>query len=405
MNVLENSDIVTAETLMHFRNELSLFTKVDRQWEDKFAKEGAKVGDAISIREPVNFDIREGEAFSAQALIDRVITLTVDQRIGVDFTYSTAEKTLNLDRVSERYLQPAARRLANEVDLRIARAMSQFATLSFGTPGTAPTSVSSYQSALTRLQDLGVPKGKRHAVVTPAQMQAIVTDLRGLIEPGGTIAKQNLNGAMYRAFGADWDISQNLDTHITGAVTGSGLVKGASQSGASILTDDWTASTTGILKKGDKINFTTVYAVNPITGATLGWLRTFTVTADVDSDSNGDATVPISPAIVLTGPYKNVSNAPANDSDIQLYAHASTYASKTSPTNLVFHPSACAVAVVGLAMPDGGAKGRYMADEDAGLSMRFVQQYDIDTDKNKCRFDILFGIKMQLPDWCCVVPA
>ena len=405
MNVLENSDVVTAETLMHFRNELELYPKCDKQWEDKFAKEGAKVGDTIAIRQPVNFDIREGEQFSPQALIDRTINFTVDQRIGVDFTYSTAEKTLNLDRVSERYLQPAARRLANEVDLRIARAMSHFGTLSFGTPGTAPTSVSSFQSAMTRMADLGVPKGKRHIVVTPAVMQAIVTDLRGLIEPGGTIAKQNLNGAMYNAFGGLWDQSQNLDTHITGAVTGSGLVKGANQSGASILTDDWTASTVGILKKGDKINFTTSYAVNPITGATLGWLRTFTVTADVDSDSNGDATVPIDPPIVLTGPYKNVSNAPANDTDIQLYAHASTYASKTSPTNLVFHPAACACAVIGLAMPDGGAKGRYMADEDAGISMRFVQQYDIDTDKNKCRFDVLLGIKVQLPDFICVVPA
>lgn len=404
-NVLENSDIVVQETLMHFVNNLSLFKKVDRQWEDKFAKEGAKAGDSISLREPVNFDVREGEAFSEQALQDRIITFSVDQRIGIDFAYSSAEKTLNLDRVAERYLEPAGRRLANEVDLRIARTMARECTLYTGTPGTAITSVSTFQTACTRLLQLGVPKGLRHAVVTPATMQAVVTDLRGLIEPGSTVAKQNKDGFMYNAFGMKWDIDQNLYVHTTGANTGSGLVKGANQSGASLLTDDFTNSSAAF-KQGDKLQLPGAYAVNPITGAQLDHLRIFTVTADVTADGSGNATVPIAPAIVLSGPYKNVSAAPDDDGAIQLYgASGSTNAAKTSPANLVFHPGACAVAVIGLAAPEAGASSKYMSDEDAGVSMRVVRQYDINTDKNKVRFDIMFGIKVQLKDFCCVVAA
>ena len=388
---------------MHFVNELSLYKKVDRQWEDKFAKEGAKAGDTIRLREPVNFNIREGQDFDEQALQDRVIEFSVDQQIGVDFAYSSAEKTLSLDRVSERYLQPAARRIANEIDSRIARVMAQECTLYSGTPGTAPTSVSTFQTAATRLLQVGVPKGKRHAVVTPAVMQAVVTDLRGLIEPGGTIAKQNKDGFMYDAFGMKWDIDQNLYTHTTGALTGAGLVKGAGQSGASIITDDWTSGQP-VAKKGDKLQFPGAYAVNPITGATLDHLRIFTVTADI-SATGTEATIPIAPAIVLTGPYKNVSAAPDDDGAIQGYGHISSYVNKVSPSCLVFHPSACAVAIVGLDRPEGGANSSYMSDEDAGVSMRVVKQYDIDKDKNKIRFDVLFGIKVQLRDFCCVVPA
>lgn len=406
MNVIENTDLLCQETLMHVRNNLSVFLKCDNHWEDKFGKEGAKVGDSIRIRKPVNFDIREGNLFSAQPLQDPYLNFSVDQHFGVDFEYDVIEKTLSLDRVSERYLQPLARRIANEVEVRINRVAARGATNFFGTPGTNPTAVGTYQSAMSQLLNLGVPKGFRDIIQTPDAMQAIVTDLRGLIEPGGTIAKQNLNGAMYRAFGANWDYDQNIYVHTTGAATGSGLVKGASQSGASIITDDWTVSTVGILKNGDKLNFPGCYAVNPVTGAQLGFLRTFTVTADCDSDGAGECTVPIDPAIVLTGPYKNVSASPDNDGGVQLFGHVSTYANKVTPMQLVIgHKAAIAVAVVGLEKPTGGVDASYKPDDDLGLSILMTRQFDINTFKTKVRTDMLIGIKVVLPDFLSVVPC
>lgn len=407
MNVIENTDLLCAETLMHVVNHLSVFPKCDRQWEDKFGVEGAKVGDSIRIRKPVNFDIREGMLFSAQPLQDPYLNFGVDQHFGVDFEYDVIEKTLSLDRISERYLQPLGRRIANEVDVRVNRTAARGATNFFGTPGTNPTSVATYQSAMSQLKNLGVPKsGFPDIVQTPDAQQAVVTDLRGLIEPGGTIAKQNLNGAMYRAFGANWDYDQNLYVHTTGAATGSGLISAANQSGASVTTDDWTASTAGILKNGDKLNFPGCYAVNPVTGAPLGFLRTFTVTADVDSDGAGAATVPIDPAIVLTGPYKNVSASPDNDGGVQLFGHVSTYASKVTPMQLVIGDrKAIAVAVVGLEKPTGGVDASYKSDDQAGISILMTRQFDINTFKTKVRADVLIGIKVVLPDMLSVVPC
>jgi hypothetical protein len=72
-----------------------------------------------------------------------------------------------------------------------------------------------------------------------------------------------------------------------GVGTGTPLVKGASQTGKSLITDGWTASQTGILKAGDLITL-----------ASIPWV--FEVTADCDSDgaTPSVATIPISPGIL-----------------------------------------------------------------------------------------------------------
>lgn len=71
-----------------------------------------------------------------------------------------------------------------------------------------------------------------------------------------------------------------------GVGTGTPLVKGANQTGKSLITDGWTASQTGILKAGDLI--------------TCGLPWVFEVTADCDSDgaSPSVATIPINPGIL-----------------------------------------------------------------------------------------------------------
>jgi len=74
-----------------------------------------------------------------------------------------------------------------------------------------------------------------------------------------------------------------------GAATGTPLVKGAAQTGSSLVTDGWTAGVTGILKTGDFIGVG-------------GFL--YMVTADANSDGTGNATLSIKPQI-RTAPSDN----------------------------------------------------------------------------------------------------
>jgi len=69
-----------------------------------------------------------------------------------------------------------------------------------------------------------------------------------------------------------------------GTATGTPLVKGASQTGQSLITDGWTAGVTGILKQGDYIQ------VNS---------RLYMVMVDANSDGSGNATLDIWPRLRL----------------------------------------------------------------------------------------------------------
>ena len=77
-----------------------------------------------------------------------------------------------------------------------------------------------------------------------------------------------------------------LGTTARGIGTGTPLVKGASQTGSSLITDGWTASQTGILKAGDYIQL----------GAGSS-SKLYKVLADANSDGSGNATFDIFPSI------------------------------------------------------------------------------------------------------------
>jgi hypothetical protein len=73
------------------------------------------------------------------------------------------------------------------------------------------------------------------------------------------------------------------------------LVNGAGQTGRTLITDGWTASQTGILKRGDYLHFDSGY------GRELK-----IVTADANSNASGQATLSIMPPI-RTAPVDNAA--------------------------------------------------------------------------------------------------
>lgn len=72
-----------------------------------------------------------------------------------------------------------------------------------------------------------------------------------------------------------------------GVATGSPQVKGASQTGRTVITEGWTSSITGILLAGDLIKFS-------------GHAKVYIVTADAASNGSGEATINIEPALMAS---------------------------------------------------------------------------------------------------------
>ena len=78
-------------------------------------------------------------------------------------------------------------------------------------------------------------------------------------------------------------------------------------------------------------------------------------------------------------------------------------ASTPYPQNLGFHKNAFALVTCPLEMPDGAPwKSR---ESHNGLSIRVVKDYDIATDDEIIRMDVLYGWKAIYPDLACRLTA
>jgi len=223
-----------------------------------------------------------------------------------------------------------------------------------------------------------------------------VDALKGLFNRSGKISSQYDDAEMgENVAGFNWAMDQQVATHQVGPLGGTPLVNGASQTGATLVTDGWTAAAASRLKQGDVFTVAGVYAVNPVSKASTGVLQQFVVTADKSSDASGNITIPISPSIVTSGAQQTVSGSPADNAALTVLGAANTLTAQ----NMAWHKSAIALAFAELQKPAGVDMASVKTDPDSGISMRFVRYYDGDNDKFKCRFDLLFGLAVLRPDW------
>lgn len=402
-NSLLNISMITKESLMELKNQLAFSGGVNRQYDDKFAKEGAKIGSVINIRKPVRFEVKDGAALQLQNVADQSEALTLDSQKHVAFQFSSKELTLSIDEFRERYIKPAITALANKIDFD---GCLQYRNIwnSVGTPGTQPTTLEAALQAGQKLDENGCPvDDKRSMVLAPSSQTAFVKAGLSLYNDQAELAKQYKKGRMGVAAGFTWKMDQNIATHATGAVAGAPAVKTTvvSQGASAIDADGITGTIVGCFKKGDVITMEGVYAVNPQSKQSTGSLMQFVVTADTDSSSNEIASLPIAPAMYSSGPYKNVSRLPEDGDVIKLFGHATSYASKSSPANLAYHRDAFVLGMADLALPGGVDMAARASDPDAGLSLRIVRQYDINNDVFPCRIDVLYGWKTIYPELAC----
>ncbi len=157
------------------------------------------------------------------------------------------------------------------------------------------------------------------------------------------------------------------------------------------------------LKAGDVITIASVYAVNPQTRQSTGELAQFVVTADTNSSGGAIASLPISPAIVLSGQYQNVNRAPTDEDAVNLFGAATTYAGVVAPQNLVYHKSAFAFGSADFELPSEGCKASRAVDKDSGLSLTMTSQFDISNYRTIHRLDFLGGWKCVYPELACRV--
>lgn len=406
-NALITSSIITAGTLEALHNNSAFINSINTEYNDQFAKGGAKAGATINVRRPVQYTVRSGATANLQDINETTVPLTLQPEFGIDWAFQDYDLSLSIDKFSSRYLEPAGKRLASEIDMRIG-ALYKSVWNFIGTPGVTPNTAQIALDAGVLLDNNACERsGSRTLALTPLANAKMVGGMSGFFNDQATLGKQFKSGMLQSSLGMDFQMSQNLPTHTVGPLGGTPLVNGASQGlvnvGAtdnpysattSLVTNGWTAAAAPRLKFGDVFTIAGVFSVNPETKQSVGALQQFAVTADVSSDASGNATVIIAPAIIAGGAYQNVTARPASGAAIVVQTGV---ANAAYAQNILFHKDAFTFVTVDMELPGGmDMANRATAD---GVSLRFVRGYDILNNKRICRFDILAGYAALRPEW------
>lgn len=406
-NTLLTPTWVTYEVALYFVNSLRGVAQFDRQYSDEFVQAGAKVGDTVKVRLPQQFEASEGEALVLQNLLDRTVNVILNRRRHVGFGWSSAQATTDLDDIRARYVQPAAETLANVYDRVSIGDVYKAVYNMVGTLGTTPSAALTYLSARVKILDLAGPDEGLVAVLDPLANATIANATAALFHPQKTVTENWTKGQFAdNQLGIDkWFTDQNIPRFTSGACSAAStpLVNGAGQTGSSIITDGWGAASAPV--KGDIITLGSVYSVNPLSKESTGRLQQFVLTATPATGT--DLTLSISPSIVTSGPLQTVTASPADNATVTYWAMAAggTLAATVSPQNLVFHPKAFASVMADLVMPNGGAKATRVNSKQINIAMRYVEQFQITTDQNLNRLDILFGSAPIQERMACRVPG
>jgi hypothetical protein len=411
-NTLLTIDVVTRELARCLENSLMFARGVNRGYDDRFARDGAKVGDTVRLRMPNRFYAANGANANIQDYTEANVSLQLAYRKNVSFGFTTQDMTLSLDDYSERTLKPAAIALANKIDYDCLAAATAAAYNAVGTPGTTPGAASGNGTANTAgldvLTNAGVmldafscPRDQmRNAVFAPLSMGGISKTLAGMYNDKAKISQIYLDGSMR---GTHLGLNVGMDQNVTAYTSGTranGTIDGANQTGASLdITGAGNAATITI---GDRFTIANVYSLNPVSQQSTGILQQFVVTANATMDANGANTVAISPSIVVGA--ANVANGtvnalPANGAALTWMANASTAA----VNNLVYHKDAVVLATADLEIPSSVPKTAVGRINNNGLSIRVVKYYDGANDTENCRVDALYGVAIRRPEHLCVI--
>ena len=380
-NTILTHQMIAREAAAILEEESPFLSNVNKGRQDEFgeAVSGYKKGDTVKIEVPQSGVVFNGAVFaeggSATDVTQRFVNLTLDTQKHIGLRFGTKERLLNIADFKENILRPQIRTLSSVVEAdMIKRAVIATPNL-VGTPGSAPSTMKTFAEARALMQRFLAPSGNRTTLISSEINVNLTDEARKLFNPTATNSKAFMEGSLGRAMGADFYEHQSVPVIANGAAN-TVTVSGAAQTGNSLVV----AGTSLVFKAGQVFTITGVNAVHPLTGQDTGKLQQFTVLADAAASP-----LSIYPAIVPTGPGKNVTASPAAGAPLVLVGAASTGYRQS----LMFHRDAFTVATAPLPVI-AGCEG-YTARMPNGLSIRVMTGGDFINDAENTRIDLLYG--------------
>lgn len=193
-NSLVTIDMVTREALRIAHEKCQFIGTTDRQYDDSFAKTGAKIGQALRVRKPNQYVRTQGSrVMDVQEQAEGTASITVATQDHVDMRFNSAELALSIDEISKRYIEPAVSVLVSGIESDYL-AFSTKATYNVaGTAGTAITNLTAPGLARAKLNQGLAPKDNNRAI----QMDSVT--MAGLVNGASTYFNPSKTSAAKRA--------------------------------------------------------------------------------------------------------------------------------------------------------------------------------------------------------------
>lgn len=375
------------------KNNLVMAKLCDSEGVDKTFKPG--VGGTVYVKRPPEFIIRTGANASAQDVTEGEVAVNIDKQAGVDVQFTSVEETLSVDSLlKSKVLDASMAQIATYIDGELIARTKEFHNW-VGTPGQIVDSPSDFFKAPQRLDEMAIPANDRNAIMTPEDGYGMAGSLLANAAQNGSTAFDALKRAEIPMIGnVKPYITQTIPAITMGSRNATAAINGASQNVTYLSVKSTYSQTLAIdgvgssntVKAGEVFTIAGVYAVNPRTKASMSYLQQFTVLADATASSGAIAALSVSPPIITSGAYQNVSAAPADDAVVTWLGTAST----TYRPSSAFHKTAIKLVSAKLIMPYSG-EADFATDPDTGLTVRYWRYSDGASDTHNHRWDVLFG--------------
>lgn len=411
-NTLSVIDMVLRESLRIAHETLTFIGTVDRSYDDSFARDGAKIGDTLRVRNPNQYVRRKGSRImDVQDQEETTQDVVVATQDGVDMRFNSAELKLSIDELSRRYIEPAVKVLVSGIEGDMLNSVTKDVYNLTGTAGTVvgtSSDIKAIGDARAKLNQQLAPKdNQRSTQFDSVTMSQIVSGTQALFHDGGQIKEAFREGRIGRNAMATFFENEKTYSHTNGSDADiiwavddtTRLAAGDAAVGNSISVLNFDAMGTVAPAVGTVFTIDAMFDVHPETKIAYSHLKQLVITA-VGTVATNQADITFAPPIVVSGAKQNISTS---DGTFAILEDEATIqhgaASAVLQQNLMYHKDAFTFVTADLPLMDDAAKSSRRVQD--GLSMRVWQGSDIRNDELLMRIDILYGFKTLRPEWAC----
>jgi len=218
-NISLNIDKITRESLRILHQKMNFCSNITKDYDDSFAQTGAKIGDTLRIRLPIQYTTGTGATMAITTDADTIqtsTTLQVSSQIHVPMRFTSAEKTMDIDDFSKRHIEPAMTKLGAMIEKDcIGQAMTGTAQLHQAATLATPV-YKDIMEVRKILQESLTPSDARSFLLDPQLCVDLTDAFKGLYNDPKSISKMFLDGMITRAQGFDFYENTLLPDYLTG---------------------------------------------------------------------------------------------------------------------------------------------------------------------------------------------